>query len=163
METRLAIWLGDVKSYLRFTIAMNWFKRIQRALTKPSQCPKPFMNESLNDYTPRSQQVLALARKEADRLHHNFVGAEHLLLGLIALASGTAVNVLGKMGLDLETVRLEVEKQVCPPNLRLRKPQPSRLPSAMMCIVPSEIMISLCTAMSRSKVCEGYLARRATQ
>jgi len=56
--------------------------------------------------------VLALARKEADRFNHNFVGTEHLLLGLIKLGQGVAVNVLQKMGLDLETVRMEVEKQV---------------------------------------------------
>jgi ATP-dependent Clp protease ATP-binding subunit ClpC len=68
--------------------------------------------ENLNNFTPRAQQVLALARKEADRFNHNFVGTEHLLLGLIKLGQGVAVSVLQKMGLDLETVRLEVEKQV---------------------------------------------------
>jgi ATP-dependent Clp protease ATP-binding subunit ClpC len=56
--------------------------------------------------------VLALARKEADRFNHIFLGTEHLLLGLIKLGQGVAVNVLQKMGLDLETVRMEVEKQV---------------------------------------------------
>ena len=66
----------------------------------------------MSNFTPRAQQVLALARKEADRFNHNFVGTEHLLLGLIKLGQGVAVNVLQKMGLDLETVRLEVEKQV---------------------------------------------------
>ena len=69
-------------------------------------------DESMNNFTPRAQQVLALARKEADRFNHSFVGTEHLLLGLINLGQGVAVNVLQKMGLDLETVRLEVEKQV---------------------------------------------------
>ncbi len=68
--------------------------------------------ESMNNFTPRAQQVLALARKEADRFNHNFVGTEHLLLGLIKLGQGVAVNVLQKLGLDLETVRIEVEKQV---------------------------------------------------
>src|SRR5215210_1695299 len=68
--------------------------------------------EAMNNFTPRAQQVLALARKEADRFNHNFVGTEHLLLGLIKLGQGVAVNVLQKMGLDLETVRMEVEKQV---------------------------------------------------
>jgi ATP-dependent Clp protease ATP-binding subunit ClpC len=53
-----------------------------------------------------------LARKEADRFNHNYVGTEHLLLGLIKLGQGVAVNVLQKLGLDLETVRIEVEKQV---------------------------------------------------
>ena len=69
-------------------------------------------DENLGNFTPRAQQVLALARKEADRFNHNFVGTEHLLLGLIKLGQGVAVNVLQKMGLDLDTVRMEVEKQV---------------------------------------------------
>jgi len=66
----------------------------------------------MNNFTPRAQQVLALARKEADRFNHNYVGTEHLLLGLIKLGQGVAVSVLQKMGLDLETVRAAVEKQV---------------------------------------------------
>ena len=68
--------------------------------------------EPMNNFTPRAQQVLALARKEADRFHHNYVGTEHILLGLIKLGQGVAVSVLQKMGLDLETVRNAVEKQV---------------------------------------------------
>lgn len=68
--------------------------------------------EPMNNFTPRAQQVLALAKKEADRFHHNYVGTEHLLLGLINLGQGVAVNVLQKMGLDLQTVRTAVEKQV---------------------------------------------------
>jgi ATP-dependent Clp protease ATP-binding subunit ClpC len=68
--------------------------------------------EPMNNFTPRAQQVLALARKEADRFHHNYVGTEHVLLGLIKLGQGVAVSVLQKMGLDLETVRGAVEKQV---------------------------------------------------
>ncbi len=70
------------------------------------------MSEPMNNFTPRAQQVLALARKEADRFHHNYVGTEHILLGLIKLGQGVAVSVLQKMGLDLETVRSAVEKQV---------------------------------------------------
>ena len=66
----------------------------------------------MSNFTPRAQQVLALARKEADRFNHNVIGTEHLLLGLIKLGQGVAVNVLQKLGLDLDTVRLEVEKQV---------------------------------------------------
>ena len=68
--------------------------------------------ESMSNFTPRAQQVLALARKEADRFNHNFVGTEHLLLGLIKLGQGVAVNVLQRLGMDLDTVRMEVEKQV---------------------------------------------------
>jgi ATP-dependent Clp protease ATP-binding subunit ClpC len=66
----------------------------------------------MNNFTPRAQQVLQLARKEADRFNHGYVGTEHLLLGLIALGQGVAVNVLQKMGINLESVRLEVEKAV---------------------------------------------------
>src|SRR6201987_4416720 len=69
-------------------------------------------NATMNDFTPRAQQVLALARKEAERFNHNYVGTEHLLLGLIKLGQGVAVNVLQNMGLDLERVRMEVEKHV---------------------------------------------------
>jgi hypothetical protein len=67
---------------------------------------------SLQNFTPRAQQAFALARKEADRFHHNFLGTEHVLLGLIRLGQGVAVNVLARMGIVLETVRAEVERQV---------------------------------------------------
>jgi len=66
----------------------------------------------MSNFTPRAQQVLQLARKEAERFNHQYVGTEHLLLGLIALGEGEAVNVLQRMGVDLETLRLEVEKAV---------------------------------------------------
>ncbi|MBL9145911.1 MAG: ATP-dependent Clp protease ATP-binding subunit [Verrucomicrobiaceae bacterium] len=66
----------------------------------------------MNNFTPRAQQVLALARKEADRFNHNYVGTEHVLLGLIKLGQGVAVNVLQKLSLDLDTVRMQVEQQV---------------------------------------------------
>src|SRR5258708_36697994 len=69
-----------------------------------------FGNAMMNNFTPRAQQLLALARKEAERFKHNYVGTEHLLLGLIKLGQGVAVNVLRKMGLDLERVRMEVEE-----------------------------------------------------
>ncbi len=66
----------------------------------------------MNNFTPRAQQVLALARKEAERFNHSYLGTEHLLLGLIKLGQGVAVNVLERMGLELEAVRVEVEKEV---------------------------------------------------
>lgn len=66
----------------------------------------------MNNFTPRAQQVLALARKEADRFNHSYIGTEHVLLGLIKLGQGVAVSVLQRMGLELESVRMEVEKEV---------------------------------------------------
>src|SRR3981081_4039531 len=68
----------------------------------------------MNNFTPRARQLLALARKEGERFNDNYVGTEHLLLGLIKRGQGVAVNVLQKMGLDLERVRMEVEKHVGP-------------------------------------------------
>src|SRR6056297_145470 len=66
----------------------------------------------MNNFTPRAQQVLQLARKEAANFNHGYVGTEHLLLGLVALGQGVAVNVLKKMGVKLESIRREVEKVV---------------------------------------------------
>jgi len=66
----------------------------------------------MNNFTPRAQQVLQLARKEAERFNHGYIGTEHILLGLIALGQGVAVNVLQKLKIDLEKVRFEVEKAV---------------------------------------------------
>ena len=63
-----------------------------------------------NNLTPRAKQVLLLARREAARFNHNYIGTEHLLLGLIALNEGVAVEVLNSMGLNLANLRLEVEK-----------------------------------------------------
>lgn len=66
----------------------------------------------MDNFTPRAQQVLQLARKEADRFNHGYVGTEHILLGLIALGHGVAVNALQALGIDMASVRMEVEKAV---------------------------------------------------
>lgn len=66
----------------------------------------------MSEFTPRAQQVIQLARKEAERFNHPYIGTEHLLLSLIALGQGVAVAVLEKMGVDLNTLRMEVEKSV---------------------------------------------------
>ncbi|MDR3227978.1 MAG: ATP-dependent Clp protease ATP-binding subunit [Puniceicoccales bacterium] len=65
-----------------------------------------------SNLTPRAQQILALARQEALRLDHSYVGTEHLLLGILRLGEGVAVNALEKLGVDLDMVRLTVEKEV---------------------------------------------------
>lgn len=63
-------------------------------------------------FTNRAKQVIKLAKKEAQRLNHNYLGTEHLLLGLLKLGQGVAVNVLRNLNIDFETVRGEVEKLV---------------------------------------------------
>ena len=66
----------------------------------------------MDNFTPRAQQVLQLARREADNFNHGYVGTEHILLGLIALGHGVAVNALQSLGVDIASVRVEVEKAV---------------------------------------------------
>jgi ATP-dependent Clp protease ATP-binding subunit ClpC len=63
-------------------------------------------------FTNRAKQVIKLAKKEAQRLNHNYLGTEHVLLGLLKLGQGIAVNVLRNLNLDYEIVRTEVEKLV---------------------------------------------------
>ncbi len=69
------------------------------------------MNNFAN-FTPRAQRVIQLAQREAAGFNHPYVGTEHLLLGLISLGEGVAVNVLESLGVSLESVRLEVERAV---------------------------------------------------
>jgi ATP-dependent Clp protease ATP-binding subunit ClpC len=63
-------------------------------------------------FTNRAKQVIKLAKKEAQRLNHNYLGTEHVLLGLLKLGQGIAVNVLRNFNLDYEIVRAEIEKMV---------------------------------------------------
>jgi ATP-dependent Clp protease ATP-binding subunit ClpC len=110
---------------------MNWFKSLRK---KPSTPPTKeaistertptFFDEAasrfasrtpdraFDHFTPRARQVLALARKEAERLTNNFVGTEHVLLGLIRLGQGAAADLLRSQGLNLEAARVEIEKYV---------------------------------------------------
>lgn len=63
-------------------------------------------------FTNRAKQVIKLAKKEAQRLNHNYLGTEHVLLGLLKLGQGIAVNVLRNMNLDYDAIRTEVERIV---------------------------------------------------
>jgi ATP-dependent Clp protease ATP-binding subunit ClpC len=63
-------------------------------------------------FTERAKKVINLAREEAGRLGHDYIGTEHILLGLIREGGGVAAAVLENMGLDLERIRLEVEKSI---------------------------------------------------
>jgi ATP-dependent Clp protease ATP-binding subunit ClpC len=62
--------------------------------------------------TPHAELVLKLAVEEAHRLRHNFLGTEHLLLGIIRLDQGIAVTALQKQDVDLEKLRLKIEAWV---------------------------------------------------
>src|SRR5689334_22679043 len=98
---------------------MNWFKEFWKRLTTPLApitTPLareiPGFTEQSEDFSPRAAQALLLARKEAQRMLHRFVGTEHVLLGLIRLGQGVAVNVMTALGLDLETVHSQIEKDI---------------------------------------------------
>jgi len=80
---------------------------------------------SLSTFTPGARWTLELARQEAPRLNHGFVGTEHVLLGLLALEDGVVPNVLKKMGVDRESLKQQIENWVSifPPSK-----MPGRLP-----------------------------------
>ena len=63
-------------------------------------------------FTDRAKKVMNLARQEAQRFNHEYLGTEHILLGLVQEGSGVAANVLKNMGIDLNKIRTEVEKIV---------------------------------------------------
>jgi ATP-dependent Clp protease ATP-binding subunit ClpC len=63
-------------------------------------------------FTDRARNVIALANQEAQRFNHDYIGTEHLLLGLIKEGSGVAANVLKNLGVDLRTIQLAVEKRL---------------------------------------------------
>ena len=60
-----------------------------------------------NRFTERAQRVILIAQEEAKRLNHDYVGTEHILLGLIALGEGVAAQVLANLGVDLRRVRCD--------------------------------------------------------
>ena len=63
-------------------------------------------------FTDRAKKVMNLARQEAQRFNHEYLGTEHVLLGLVQEGSGVAANVLKQMGVDLTKIRTEVENIV---------------------------------------------------
>jgi ATP-dependent Clp protease ATP-binding subunit ClpC len=69
------------------------------------------MNERdrFDKFTERARKVLSLAQEEAQRFQHNYIGTEHLLLGLVREGEGVAAKVLNKLGVELQEVRNAVE------------------------------------------------------
>src|SRR5215213_6349854 len=63
-------------------------------------------------FTDRARKVMALANQEAQRFNHEYIGTEHILLGLVKEGSGVGANVLKNLDVDLRKIRLEVEKLV---------------------------------------------------
>ncbi|MCP4772870.1 MAG: ATP-dependent Clp protease ATP-binding subunit, partial [Planctomycetaceae bacterium] len=63
-------------------------------------------------FTDRARKVMQLANQEAQRFNHEYIGTEHMLLGLVKEGTGVAANVLKNLDVDLRKIRLEVEKLV---------------------------------------------------
>src|SRR5262250_2931856 len=63
-------------------------------------------------FTDRARKVMQLANQEAQRFNHEYIGSEHILLGLVKEGSGVAANVLKNLDIDLRKIRMEVEKIV---------------------------------------------------
>src|SRR5688572_8891124 len=63
-------------------------------------------------FTDRARRVVVLAQEEARLLNHNYIGTEHLLLGLIHEGEGLAAKALGSLGIGLEQVRSQVEEMI---------------------------------------------------
>ncbi|MDR1457919.1 MAG: ATP-dependent Clp protease ATP-binding subunit [Puniceicoccales bacterium] len=72
----------------------------------------PSSNMNPMNFTPRAQQVLVLARQAADRLSQNYVGTEHLLLGLIELGQGIAINVLQNLNIDSDDIKQKIQEMI---------------------------------------------------
>lgn len=95
------------KEFMKFNHGMIWWK-LKRLIFGGAATPFP----ALGDFGPAARQALELAPLEARQLRHNFVGTEHLLLGLMESGSEVVSAVLRKLGLDRQKLRLEIERLV---------------------------------------------------
>ena len=78
----------------------------------PRTGPPTALDAMFDRFTDRAKKVMNLARQEAQRFNHEYLGTEHVLLGLVQEGSGVAANVLRNMQIDLAKIRAEVEKLV---------------------------------------------------
>ncbi|HTQ30448.1 MAG TPA: Clp protease N-terminal domain-containing protein [Opitutaceae bacterium] len=103
------LWLRTLRDF-----AASVFREYRR---RPRRFAPPFAAVATNplyNFTPRAQQALALARKEADRLGHNFVGTEHVLLGILAHGQNVGVAVLKNLSVDASRLRAAIEQRLNP-------------------------------------------------
>src|SRR6476659_8663133 len=90
----------------------RWRTRQERSASSTStQGP---LRDCMNGYnfTERVRKVLAMAREEAARLHHEYVGTEHILLGLIREGEGVAATVLQNLSVELDEIQQKIEETV---------------------------------------------------
>jgi ATP-dependent Clp protease ATP-binding subunit ClpC len=87
-------------------------QQVEKAIRRDQETPAGHIT-----FTPRVKKAVELSLREALRLEHNYIGTEHILLGLISEAQGVAAQVLVKLGADLEKVRREI--------IRIQPPVPT--------------------------------------
>src|SRR5215210_6754838 len=85
--------------------ATRWWRHRRQ----PRATGDPRMSDKFDKFTERARKVLTLAQEEAQRFNHNYIGTEHLLLGLVREGDGVAARVLSNMGVQLPKVRSAVE------------------------------------------------------
>jgi len=86
------------------------------------------------NFTDRVRKVLQMAREEAARLHHEYVGTEHILLGLIREGEGVAAAVLTNLNVDLEEIQQKIEETV-----KKGKAAAAAGPACLALIAPGQI------------------------
>src|SRR3984957_11614569 len=93
-------------------------QRVEEIIGQGQQAPSGHI-----PFTPRAKKVLELSRREASQLGHNYIGTEHILLGLIREGDGVAAQVLVHLGADLNRVRQQVIQLI-----GVTQPEPGRRP-----------------------------------
>src|SRR5205807_10429307 len=82
------------------------------SLRMTSKCHTRGIAMDTYDFTERTRKVLAMAREEAARLHHEYVGTEHILLALVRQGEGVAATVLQHLSVELDEIRQKIEETV---------------------------------------------------
>src|SRR5688500_11685539 len=95
--------------------------------------------------TPRAKKAIDLAVEEARRLNHNYIGTEHLLLGVLREGEGIAVGVLESLGATVEKVRAQVIQVVSSPAARAGEPAPAARTNVLTCRVDEHDLAAIDT------------------
>ncbi len=96
-------------NFIRLLIFLAGVVGIIRLIDSLAERRKMPEVDRFDKFTNRARKALHLAQEEAQRLQHNYIGTEHLLLGLIREGEGVAAKVLNNLGIDLEKARSSVE------------------------------------------------------
>jgi hypothetical protein len=133
----------------------SWLSKLKRLI---AGAPIP----SLSTFSPGALRTLKLAEQEAPRLHHGFIGTEHLLLGLLALDDGPVPNLLMRLRVDREDLKQQIENWVKPfPSGKLRdKPPLTPRVEKSLKLAAAEAKVSNDTCIGTEHIFLGLLLER---